>query len=236
MVRLGVPGADLATLPAGPAVARSFPLEGFDATALDEIGRFEALVVGPGLGTSAGTAEAVRRLVSGAPVPTVVDADGLTALGDAGAAAAIVAAREGVPVVFTPHDGEYARLAGGPPGADRIADVRALAARTGATVLLKGSTTVVASPDGRVLLESIGSARLATAGSGDVLSGVIGSFLARGLGPLEAAALAAHVHARAAERGHAEGLLAGDLPVLVADVLSAAALRREEQAAEPHRG
>jgi NAD(P)H-hydrate epimerase len=109
---------------------------------------------------------------------------------------------------------------------DRIGDVRALAARTGAVVLLKGPTTVVAAPDGRVLLAAAGSPRLATAGSGDVLSGIIGAFLARGVDPLLAAALGAHVHGRAASLGRPEGLLAGDLPELVADVLSAAAVER----------
>ena len=87
-------------------------------------------------------------------------------------------------------------------------------------VLLKGSTTVVAAPDGRVLLVAAGSARLATAGTGDVLSGVIGAFLARGVPAFEAAGLAAHVHGRAAALGLAEGLVASDLPDLVAGWLS----------------
>jgi NAD(P)H-hydrate epimerase len=226
MVRLGIPGAEPGTLPAGTAVAQSLRLEGFDAEVLEEIGRFRALVVGPGLGTSDSTAAAVRRLVSSCGVPTVVDADGLTALGDADRAAEVIRARGGIPVVLTPHDGEFARLTGSAPGLDRVAEVRALAAHTGATVLLKGPTTVVAGPDGRVLLSVAGSARLATAGSGDVLSGVLGAFLARGLGALEAAALAAHVHGSAACLGRPEGLLAGDLPELVADVLSAAAVAR----------
>ena len=78
----------------------------------------------------------------------------------------------------------------------------------------------MAEPGGRVLLSCSGSSRLATAGTGDVLSGVIGAFLARGLPPTEAAALAAHVHGRAAELGRRVGLLAGDLPELVAEVLS----------------
>ncbi|MGO8874196.1 MAG: NAD(P)H-hydrate dehydratase [Acidimicrobiales bacterium] len=236
MVRLGVPGAEGSGLPAGSAVARALPLEGFEAEVLEEIDRFKSLVVGPGLGTSEATAAAVRRLVSGTAVATVVDADGLTALGGAERAARVMAARPAGSVVLTPHEAEFARLSGAAPGPDRIGDVRALAARTGAVVLLKGSTTVVAAPDGRVLLAAAGSGRLATAGSGDVLSGVVGAFLARGLGGLEAAALAAHVHGRAAARGRPEGLLAGDLPELVADVLSAAALERQRRAQPSHRG
>jgi NAD(P)H-hydrate epimerase len=109
---------------------------------------------------------------------------------------------------------------GHPPAEDRIADVGAVAQQTGAVVLLKGSPTVVANPDGRVLLASAGSARLATAGTGDVLSGVIGAFLARGLPALEAAAYAAHCHGRAAGLGPAEGLVASDLPDLMSRWLS----------------
>ncbi|HXY45977.1 MAG TPA: NAD(P)H-hydrate dehydratase [Acidimicrobiales bacterium] len=231
MVRLGVPGAAPDSLPATTAVARSLPQEGFEAEVLEEIGRFRALVVGPGLGTAEATATAVRVLVSLAGVPTVVDADGLTALGGAEEAAEVIRAREGAPIVLTPHDGEFARLSGAAPGTDRIGDVRRLASRTGAIVLLKGSTTIVAAPDGQVLLAAAGSARLATAGSGDVLSGVIGAVLARGVGALEAAALAAHVHGRAAGLGREEGLLASDLPALVADVLSAAARERARRRA-----
>ncbi|MDQ1441042.1 MAG: ADP-dependent NAD(P)H-hydrate dehydratase / NAD(P)H-hydrate epimerase, partial [Acidimicrobiaceae bacterium] len=86
--------------------------------------------------------------------------------------------------------------------------------------LLKGSTTVVAAPDGRAWFVTTGSPRLATAGTGDVLSGVIGAFLASGVPGPEAAALAAHVHGRAAQLGPAVGLVAGDLPDLVSDWLS----------------
>lgn len=97
---------------------------------------------------------------------------------------------------------------------------RSLSEALAAVVLLKGSTTAVAAPSGETFLVTAGSSRLATAGTGDVLSGVVGAFLARGLDPLRAAALAAHVHGRAAGLGFAEGLIAGDLPVLVATVLS----------------
>ncbi len=228
MVRLGVPGADPSDLRLGAAVGFAIEQVDFHHRVMEEVGRCRAIVLGPGLGSAAETAKSLCALLADVSVPAVVDADALGALGTLQHAAEVIGARSSRPVVLTPHDGEFARLTGARPGPDRIAAARALAARTGATVLLKGPTTVVAGPDGRVLLAAAGSARLATAGSGDVLSGVIGAFLARGVGALEAAALAAHVHGRAAGRGRAEGLLAGDLPELVADVLSDAAVDRDE--------
>jgi NAD(P)H-hydrate epimerase len=151
----------------------------------------------------------------------VVDADGLFALGEGDAVADALGSGDATAArVLTPHDGEFARLAGGPPGADRMAAAAALARQCGAVVLLKGPVTVVAHPDGTVRLAGAGSPRLATAGTGDVLSGMIGAFMARGLDPLDGAALAAHVHGRAAAGGPAEGLVAGDLAELVARWLS----------------
>jgi NAD(P)H-hydrate epimerase len=217
MVRLGVPGAALGELPATEAVGVSLPADGWAEAALEASERCRAVIVGPGLGRDPSSAGEVRRLVEGTDLPTVVDADGLVALGRLDPGRPL---RPEPTVVLTPHDGEYARLLDGPPGADRLAAARRLAAAAGSVALVKGSTTVVAAPDGRALVATAGSSRLATAGTGDVLSGVIGAFLARGVAPAEAAALAAHVHGRAAGRGRAEGLVAGDLPELVAAVLS----------------
>jgi NAD(P)H-hydrate repair Nnr-like enzyme with NAD(P)H-hydrate dehydratase domain len=109
-----------------------------------------------------------------------------------------------VPTVLTPHAGEFARLAGSPPGDDRVAATRKLADRVGATVLLKGNVTIVAEPGGRVYLNPAGQSWAATAGSGDVLSGIIGALLAAGLPAGEAAAAAAFVHARAANLAAAD--------------------------------
>jgi NAD(P)H-hydrate epimerase len=221
-VLLGVPGAPSGGgLPPGEQVSRSLPATGWDGEVAGGLNRVRALVVGPGLGQpdTVGADSTVARLLRVAPVPTVVDADGLRALGDLDAAAAVLGERPAA-TVLTPHDGEFARLVGHPPGEDRIADVRQVAAQCSAVVLLKGSTTIVASPDGRVLIANAGSSRLATAGTGDVLSGVIGAFLARGLPAPEAAALAAHVHGRAASLGAAVGLVASDLPPLISQWLS----------------
>ncbi len=231
MVRLGIPGADPAELPAGEAVGAALPETGWSSDALTMAQRCRALVVGPGLGRAETTVAQVRAAVAAATMPTVVDADGLYALGTGDAIAAVVSGADagagggepgarGRAVVLTPHDGEFARLAGSPPGSDRMAAATALAARCGAVVLLKGPTTVVCDPAGSVLLATAGSPRLATAGTGDVLSGAIGAFIARGVDPHRAAALAAHVHGRAAALGPAEGLVAQDLADLLGTWLS----------------
>ena len=217
MVRLGVPGGDPSSLAASEAVGIALPATGWADTALEVAQRCHAVVVGPGLGRSEATEDGVRRLVATSPVPVVIDADGLNALGRIGSP---LDARSAV--VLTPHDGEYARLMDETPGPDRIAAARRLAAASGAVALLKGPTTAVADPSGRVLLARAGTPSLASAGTGDVLSGVIGALVARGVPPLEAAAIGAHVHGRAGGLGHRSGLVAGDLPELVARVLDAA--------------
>ena len=215
IVVAGLPGAAAARASGGEVITRSLPAtssgaldEGAAKEILDGLDKFRALVVGPGLGRAAGTVAAVRRLVAEAPVPLVLDADGLNALdGDLD-----VLARRPAATVVTPHAGEYARLAGEKVGDDRVAAARRLAERAGAVVVLKGSRTVVADPTGRAAVNVTGGPWLATAGTGDVLSGIAGSLLATGLSAVEAGAVAAHLHGRtgqlAAERGP---LVAGDL-------------------------
>ena len=218
-VRLGIPG-----VPPNPrfpeVVGRWLPEEGWDTDVVaGDLDRMKALVMGPGLGRSDATAAAVRRLVKEAKVPVVLDADALFALGSLDDPARFLRHRPG-PTVLTPHDGEFSRLTGCPPGPRRISAVRHLAFTTGATVLLKGSTTIVADPAGDVLLTTAGDSRLATAGSGDVLAGVIGAFLAQGLDAAQAAAAGAFVHGTAAGLGWRRGLVAGDLLDLVPAVLN----------------
>lgn len=159
-------------------------------------GRVQAWVVGPGLGDSA-TARAAVAEVLAAEVPVLVDADGLRLMDRD----AVLARR--APTVLTPHAGEAAALLGRPREAveaSRLDAVRALCATYGATVLLKGSTTLVASPSAEVpvRVNPTGTAWLATAGSGDVLSGLAGSLLAASLPPVEAASVAAYLHGLAA--------------------------------------
>ena len=156
-------------------------------------GRVQAWVVGPGLGTD-DTGAAALWFALDTDLPVLVDADGLTML----AAHPELVVSRNAPTVLTPHAGEFARLAGAPPGDDRVCACRKLADAFGATVLLKGNVTVVADPGGPVYLNPAGQSWAATAGSGDVLSGIIGALLAAGLPTAQAAAAAAFVHARAA--------------------------------------
>jgi ADP-dependent NAD(P)H-hydrate dehydratase / NAD(P)H-hydrate epimerase len=220
-VRLGIPGQ--APSPRFPEViGRWLPAEGWEEDVAADFHRMKAVVIGPGLGRSDGTAAAVRRLLAVAPLPVVVDADALYALGSLDDPIRFLRNRPG-PTVLTPHDGEFSRLTGCPPGARRISAVRHLAFTTGATVLLKGSTTIVADPTGDVLLTDAGDARLATAGSGDVLAGVIGALLAQGLDAPSAAAAGAFVHGTAAGLGWPRGLVAGDLLDLLPAVFNSLA-------------
>lgn len=216
-VRLSSPGVDDDPGRPTESVGWTLPGEGWAGEVIEGLDRFGALVVGPGLGRDRATIEAVREVVARSTLPTLVDGDGLTALADGPGVSTVLADRsaDAPPVVLTPHDGEYKRVTGHPPQADRLEAARELAASTGAVVLLKGSTTIVSAPDGRVLVSTTGDSRLATAGTGDVLSGVIGALLAQRVSPLEAAATGAWLHGRAAHHGPASGLVASDLPDLL---------------------
>jgi ADP-dependent NAD(P)H-hydrate dehydratase / NAD(P)H-hydrate epimerase len=159
-------------------------------------GRVQAWVAGPGLGDEADAREAVAEVLA-SDVPVLLDADGLRLMDPA------AVRRRTAPTVLTPHAGEAAALLGRSREeveARRLDAVRALAARFGATVLLKGSTTLVAdpSPGTPVRVNPTGTPWLATAGSGDILSGLTGSLLASGLRPRDAASTAAYLHGLAA--------------------------------------
>lgn len=187
---------------------------------------YEALVVGPGLGRQPSTMRRARNLIAELRRPAVVDADGLYAL----AGAQRWWQGLNTKLVLTPHAGEFARLIRTPPdpalGEDD--EVRATAAteaaiRWGQVVVLKGARSVVASPDGEVLRSDVATPALATAGSGDVLSGVIGAFLAAGCSPLDAAGCGVAVHGAAGllaedRLGHA-GVIARDVAGLLPEAI-----------------
>ncbi len=204
------------------------PADRADATLA--AGRVQAWVVGSGLGTDERATAVVRTLLD-QDLPLLLDADGLSI---AAQDPDLLRARRGRPTLVTPHEGEFARLVGGDPEtvkadltADRLGTVRRAAADLGVTVLLKGSSTLVVTPDGEARVNRTGTGWLATAGSGDVLSGVCGALLAAGLDPLDAGSAGAHLHGLA-------GRLAPP-PVAAEDVLAAlprawAAVRRERTA------
>jgi NAD(P)H-hydrate epimerase len=203
------------------AVSRRIPAFDWADAVLSDLYRFHSLVVGPGLGREDHTVPSVTKLVIDAIIPVVVDGDGLFALAwNEHGAPTMLRSRE-VPTILTPHDGEYALLTGHRPGDDRLGAARRLAADTGATVLLKGPTTVVASPDGDARLVVNGDQRLATAGTGDVLAGIIGAVAASGVDVLSAGAAGAWLHAAAASFGPSRGFVASDLLVHLPDALAA---------------
>jgi hydroxyethylthiazole kinase-like uncharacterized protein yjeF len=195
---------------------------------LERCERAQALVLGPGIGRAQRTQELVRALAARAPVALLLDADGLNAhagrLGELAARSA--------PAVLTPHAGELGRLlerSSDDVAAHRLACAREAALSARAIVVLKGDDTLVAAPDGRVGVSRGGAPALATAGTGDVLSGVIGAYLAKRVEPFTAACAGVHVHAAAgrlaAERVGEEGVVASD--VIAALPAAAAGLRAE---------
>jgi ADP-dependent NAD(P)H-hydrate dehydratase / NAD(P)H-hydrate epimerase len=176
--------------------------------------RFNACVIGPGVGVSARTRDFVHTALS-AQRHLVLDADALTSF--AGAPDQLfeaIKASDGRHVVLTPHEGEFPRLfsdiSNKHPGRSKLERVRAAAERSGAVVLLKGADTVVASPDGRATIAANAPPWLATAGAGDVLSGMIAGVLAQGVPGFEAASIGVWMHGESAgEAG--PGLIAEDL-------------------------
>jgi ADP-dependent NAD(P)H-hydrate dehydratase / NAD(P)H-hydrate epimerase len=177
------------------------------APSVAEALRVQAWVCGCGLGDSSEAHAAVQDVLA-SPVPVILDADALSML---------TGVNRVPPTVLTPHDREYARLAGEAPGPDRVAAAKKLASSTGATIVLKGFRTVIASPDGQVWVNPTGSPILATGGTGDVLAGLLGSLLAAGVDPVRAAVMACYVHGLAGHEAARSG------PVTAVEV--AAALR-----------
>ncbi len=210
-VTLCAPGESIPVLETLVLEAVKRPLEDvFEAAA-----KASALAVGPGLGRGKDTKELVRRLLAEAEAPAVVDADALFGLepGDWPA-----------PRVLTPHEGELARLLGRESkeiAAHRLASVREAAERFDCVVVLKGEDSLVAAPNGEVLVSALGLPSLATAGTGDVLTGITATFLAKLVDPQYAAAAACAAQQLAShEAAQRYGLVASDLVEALPSVLA----------------
>ncbi len=184
-----------------------------------DIARFGAMVIGPGLGRGDDVGAEVRAILARCNISVVIDGDGISgSIGPHGDYSTLQSRT--AETILTPHDGEFSALGGDAMSADRIGATRDLAARIGCTVVRKGATTIISDAEGAVYLVASGDQRLATAGTGDVLAGIIGAFLARGLAAPEAAAAAAYVHGVAGSRCATEGTIARDVVGLISDVLS----------------
>jgi hydroxyethylthiazole kinase-like uncharacterized protein yjeF len=186
--------------------------------------RLNALVIGPGCGVSETTQELVA-ICLGSPASVVLDADALTSfLDDPSALFAQLRER----TVLTPHEGEFERLFPGllAHSASRLDAARSAAKLAGCTMLLKGPDTIIAAPDGRAAITANAPPTLATAGSGDVLSGMVAGLLAQGMEPFEGAAAASWLHGEAANK-FCPGLIAEDIPETLPAVLRELKGRRE---------
>ncbi|HEU4657308.1 MAG TPA: NAD(P)H-hydrate dehydratase [Capillimicrobium sp.] len=189
--------------------------DGVDVVLDEAKRRGGALVLGPGFGRAEPSVVLVRELARRAPVALVLDADGLNA--HAGRIEDLAARR--APTVITPHAGELGRLLevdSGEVASRRLHHAREAARRANAVVVLKGDDTIVAAPDGRVGVSRGDAPGLATAGTGDVLSGVVAAILAQGAEPFEGACVAVELHRRAGRRaaadvGSADGVIASDV-------------------------
>jgi len=200
-IRFSSPEVEISEL---PLEAVYFPLQTDFSIDENEVNRFRSFVIGPGLGRNQELLNGLKSLIKEVKCPVVLDGDALYAF-----------KKDDFPkngqLILTPHEGEFEKIMGERPSPDRITSVRKCAEETGAVVLLKGPTTVVCDPDGKTRVINSGDQRLATAGSGDVLAGIIGAFLARGADLLEAAAAGAYVHGQLLNRLSSTGVVATDL-------------------------
>lgn len=222
LVTLAVPEGILPVVEGAIAEATFLPLPETEEGSVSEeawpvirerLGEVESAAVGPGLTTEPSTVELVRRVVAESPVPFVLDADGLNAFAGRGT----LLAERASDAVLTPHAGEFGRLTGLTSAEvleDRVGHARKAAAEFRCPVLLKGSRTVIAEPDGRAVVSPTGGPFLATGGTGDVLTGAIAAFIARGLGAADAALVGAYGHGlagRLASDEMGEGTVASDV-------------------------
>lgn len=225
LVTVGVPESLNGILELKLTEAMTLPLPEADGAISEEAANIitekaaacDALVFGPGLGRSPAAAGLLRRLLRASKIPVLIDADGLYALSeDLGMMADCACA-----LVLTPHEAEFSRLSGlglEEIKKDRLGAARRFATEFGVTLVLKGAKTIVTAPDGAQYINIAGNSGMACGGSGDVLSGMIGAFLARGCSEPEAAALGVYCHAAAGDVASAQF---GENSLVPTDIISA---------------
>jgi hydroxyethylthiazole kinase-like uncharacterized protein yjeF len=188
----------------------------------DQLGNYQAIVIGPGLGDESSNVSLIKMVLRGNSKAVVLDADGLNLVARNDELKAAMQERKGR-LIITPHPGEAARLLRctvAEINADRFESVCRLAEQTGAITVLKGAGTLVATPEREAYINTTGNPGMATAGSGDVLSGIIGALAGQGLSCFEAAAVGVYIHGlagdMAAESLGEYGLIASDIAAITA--------------------
>ncbi len=193
--------------------------------ALDSILRFAAekidvIAIGPGIGVSPATKQIMTELVLRSAVPMVIDADGMNSISASGRNAAEVIdllQKARAPIIFTPHPGEMARLIYKPKITDRLGMPVSFAVNSGSYLVLKGVPTIIAVPEGNIFINTTGNPGMATAGAGDVLTGIIASLLGQGLNPADASALGVFIHGMAGDKA----AKAGAYSLIASDIINA---------------
>jgi len=194
--------------------------------ALDSILEFAAekidvIAVGPGIGVSSATKKIITELVLRSAVPMVIDADGLNSISASAKRARAVKDllhNAKSPLILTPHPGEMARLIHKPKVTERIGTPVSFAVDSGSYLVLKGSPTIIALPEGYIFINTTGNPGMATAGAGDVLTGIIASLLGQGLNPADASALGVFIHGMAGDKAAAT---TGEYSLIASDLINA---------------
>ncbi len=231
LVTIGIPESLVASLQGRITEEMLLPLPDdgsgmMSSKALDRILEFaskkiDVIAVGPGIGVSPATKKIVKELVLRSAIPIVVDADGLNSISASGGDAQGVKKllqRAKAPIILTPHPGEMARLIHQPKVTERIGVPLSFAGEAGIYLVLKGVPTVTAMPEGDVFINTTGNPGMATAGAGDVLTGIISSLLGQGMNPADASMLGVFIHGMAGDKAAAK---VGEYSLIASDLINA---------------